>query len=71
MAGNIPTINLRRDKECLGAAPIHGRLSDAPLTVEDWREVYWFWRNVVQPFVRRIVGRAYLRKRGDDERMES
>lgn len=61
MTRRVPTTNLHRDKDYLGAAPIHGRLAEAPLTANDWREVYWFYRNIVQPFLRRIVGRAYLR----------
>lgn len=45
-------------KKPIDTTPVHGRLADEPLTVEDWDEVYWFIKEVYRPYLRRIVKRA-------------
>jgi len=43
----------------------HHRLADAPLTVEDWKLVYDFLHDVVQPFYATIAKRSYERESGN------
>jgi hypothetical protein len=37
------------------------------LNAEDWREIYHFMRYVYMPFVHRIIARAILRGREEEE----
>lgn len=45
-----------------GCRPTPGYVTDAPLTKEDWAELYHFMRYVSLPFVHRILTRAYARQ---------
>jgi len=47
--------------EAVPGRPMHRCLIDEPLTVEDWDDLYNFWRFVWCPFAERIVRRARKR----------
>jgi hypothetical protein len=41
-----------------------GRITDAPLSRDDWNEIYLFMRYSYLPFIHAIIARAYRRNDG-------
>lgn len=46
-------------------------LRELPLNSNDWREVFWFMKQVYLPFIHRIAARALARRKAETKEIEN